>query len=71
LFTSSDDGDTRKWLLGHLHTIQAKALASNLDLPKIYKEKIQAVPDSNPNEINLNGESLLIATIKYLDDKET
>ncbi|VDN87427.1 unnamed protein product [Brugia pahangi] len=66
----SDDGDTRKWLLGHLHIIQAKALASNLDLPKIYKEKIEAVPDSNPNEINLNGESLLIATIKYLDDKE-
>ncbi|VDK88749.1 unnamed protein product [Onchocerca ochengi] len=65
-----DDDDNRKWLFNHLHTIQAKALASNLPLPQIYKEKIQAVPDSSPNEINLIGESLLIATIKYLDDKE-
>uniref|UniRef100_A0A915PS85 ANK_REP_REGION domain-containing protein n=1 Tax=Setaria digitata TaxID=48799 RepID=A0A915PS85_9BILA len=59
----------RKWLLGHLHIIQAKALAANLVLPIVYVEKIQAVPDSSPNEINLIGESLLIATIKYLDDK--
>lgn len=34
-------------------------------------EIYQAVPDSSPNEINLNGESLLIATIKYLDDEES
>lgn len=36
-----DDDDIRKWLLGHLHIIQAKALAANLALPQIYKEKIQ------------------------------
>uniref|UniRef100_A0A0R3RL12 ANK_REP_REGION domain-containing protein n=1 Tax=Elaeophora elaphi TaxID=1147741 RepID=A0A0R3RL12_9BILA len=64
-----DDNEIRKWTLSHLHTIQAKALAANLALPQIYKDKIQAVPDSSPNEINLNGESLLIATMKYLDDK--
>lgn len=37
----SEDDSIRKWLLGHLHIIQAKALAENLELPKIYKEKIQ------------------------------
>ncbi|VDM92895.1 unnamed protein product [Litomosoides sigmodontis] len=67
--TCSDDDDIRKWLIGHLHTIQAKALAANFVLPRIYDEKIRAVPDSSPNEVNLNGESLLIATIKYIKEK--
>lgn len=42
-WVGSDDDDIRRWLLGHLHTIQAKALAANFALPRIYDEKIKVL----------------------------
>ncbi|MFH4976077.1 hypothetical protein AB6A40_002786 [Gnathostoma spinigerum] len=58
--------ESEEWVMPRLRTLQAKILTAGLQLPTKFRLRLEMF---DVNERNNEGESLLIATVKYLRDK--